>query len=95
MPILIPKHILLRPHGNTILTPMEGGMVEGDTIQCVHCGSHGIFRPGAPGATKLGWCEKCAGKTCGRPQCEPCLHKEKRLDLFEKGLISFEELAGS
>jgi hypothetical protein len=79
--ILIPKHTMLRPHGTVHLTG-DGPDIIRDTVQCCHCGRHGVFQPGC--GRKLGRCEKCHAPTCGEPGCEPCVPYEKRLDLIER-----------
>ena len=61
------------------------GMHIADTLTCVHCGYTWIP---IKGSGKIrGFCGKCHGVTCGRPECITCLPKEKRLDLYEKGKI--------
>lgn len=67
MPILIPKHAMLRPHGTAHVTEADGREVIRDTVQCVHCGRHGVYRPGSGG--KLGYCGRCSGPTCPNPRC--------------------------
>ncbi len=88
MPVLIPKHSMLRPHGTAHLSDPEGPQVIRDTVQCVHCGQHGVFMPGC--GNKLGHCSKCMGPTCPSERCAPenCIGpQEKRLDLYESGKI--------
>lgn len=71
-----------RPSGYILMDDKEIAQ----TIQCVHGGEHFISIRGS-GKTR-GFCLNCSGVTCGSPQHADCLHKEKRLDLYEKGLIS-------
>ena len=57
------------------------GMIERDTVQCVHCNAHYIVRPGS--GKRRGWCTLCAGATCGKEACIPCVPFEKKLEAFE------------
>ncbi len=70
-----------KPHGGIMLD----GQHVADTLRCCHCGK--IWIP-VKGSGKIrGFCPKCNDVTCG-PECTGiCLPLEKRLDLYEKGLI--------
>jgi hypothetical protein len=70
-----------KPNGHIII---EGQEIA-DTLQCCHCGHHWIPVKGS-GRTR-GFCTKCNGVTCGRPECMECVPYEKRLDLYEKGKL--------
>ena len=60
----------------------EFGVVEGDTVMCVHCGMHWGIQPGS--GMKRGFCGNCAGLTCGKRPCETeCVPFEKALELIE------------
>lgn len=73
-----------RPAGHTEITWDDGRKVEGDTLQCAHCGQHWIVRPGS--GRQRGWCLKCSGPLCGKQGClERCYPMEKRLDDAEAG----------
>lgn len=80
------NHTTRRPGGVIILTDAGGNVVEHDTVQCCHCGNHWVVKPGS-GAVR-GWCVKCQARHCGSQGCMECLTFEKRLDLFEKGLVT-------
>jgi len=69
------------PKGTIFLDGKESA----DTMQCCHCGAHFIMVHGS-GKTR-GWCMNCGDLTCGKPRCNPCLPFEKRMTLYEKGLI--------
>ena len=81
--VLIPKHGVLRPHGNVIVTGGDCPEHQQDTVQCCHCGRHGVFKLGC--GKKLGKCLKCNQVTCGTAECEPCIPFERRLELVESG----------
>lgn len=72
---------LRKPSGAFLLDGVEVA----HTIQCCHGGEHFVSVRGS--GNKRGWCMNCNAMTCGAPACDPCLPFEKRLDLFEKGLI--------
>lgn len=57
--------------------------VVADTLQCVHGGEHFISIKGS--GTKRGFCLRCNGVFCGARHAQ-CIHFEKRLDNYEKGL---------
>ena len=59
------------------------GIEVASTRQCAHCGSHFISVRGS-GITR-GFCTNCMGDTCGKPECNPCVNFEKRLDDYERG----------
>lgn len=53
------------------------------TIMCRHCQQHFMVRVGS--GIKRGWCHRCGGPTCGRPECETrCYPFEKWLDDVER-----------
>lgn len=54
-----------------------------DTVMCVHCGRHWIWRQGS--GKRRGFCMNCMGITCGNQKCVECLPIEKRMTLFETG----------
>jgi len=62
------------------------GQEVAETKQCVHCGRQWIWKTGS--GRKRGWCLACGGITCGTARCHTCLPFERKLDLYEKGLIS-------
>ena len=71
-----------RPHG----VILEDGQEVADTAQCCHCGAHFVVVRGS--GKKRGFCfGKCKGPTCGRPECDPCVPFESRIDLYEKRKI--------
>ncbi len=61
------------------------GIQVADTKACCHCGSHWVVKPGS--GTVRGFCYGCHDHTCGNPACDACLPMEKRLDLYEKGIL--------
>lgn len=64
--MLIRQHTLASPAGMTIEEDLDGRIIEHDTMQCVHCTGHWQYRPGS--GTVRGFCQSCAGPTCG-PSC--------------------------
>ena len=76
------EHGVLKPHGTLITTPWDGPEVHQDTIQCVHCYRHWVYKPGS-GKTR-GFCTRCNGFVCG-PKCAECVPKEAKLENIEAG----------
>ena len=80
-------HSLHRPHGTIIISdPDAPGDVHIDVLTCCHCQRAWVYKPGS--GAKRGFCMRCNRVTCGCQACEECVPFEKRLDLFEKGLIT-------
>ena len=61
------------------------GIEVAHTLQCCHCGKHFVSVKGS--GMIRGFCMGCMKVTCGSAGCDNCLPYEKRLDLYEKGLI--------
>lgn len=73
------------------VTDLEGGIVEADTLQCVHCGCHWRVDPGS--RKVRGYCSRCAGPVCG-PGCQACVPAEVQLENLEAGrVIEFRPIA--
>lgn len=83
------QHTALRPKGNIVVAGPDG-TIEGDTLQCVHCGVHWVVRPGS--GRRRGFCTKCGGPTCGRQGCEFCIPLEKKFEAIERNWIGPEIL---
>lgn len=49
-------------------TSHDGVRIEGETRQCVHCQYVWTYVPGS--GARRGFCLKCNGIVCGRPECE-------------------------
>ena len=62
------------------------GIEVAHTLQCCHCGKHFVSFKGS--GMIRGFCMKCMKTTCGSIKCDNCLPFERRLDLYEKGLIN-------
>jgi len=74
----------LRADGHIIRTSIErDGQRHSDTLQCRHCQAHWEVIPGS--GQKRGWCMRCKGPTCGRPECDPCIPSEAKLDAIDGG----------
>ncbi|KKM94628.1 hypothetical protein LCGC14_1196420 [marine sediment metagenome] len=71
--------------GNIIVCGSRG-MVEHETLQCVHCQRHWVKQPGS--GNKRGFCRNCMGPLCGDEKCGPCIPFEKKLDLYEAGRLA-------
>ena len=67
---MVRKHTTTRYAGYAVHSDPEGPSIEGDTIQCAHCGKHWIFSPGS--GRERGWCTKCYSFTCGEKKCDIC-----------------------
>lgn len=76
------KFSSLKARGHTFLCDPDTGLVETDTVQCVHCGMHWNVDP--YNAKGRGFCGRCNGPVCG-PKCCECVPMEKWLDCVEKG----------
>ena len=61
------------------------GVEIASTLQCPHCNSHFISRPGS-GALRS-YCMLCSAVTCGAQRCLEHFPFEKKLDMYEKGLL--------
>lgn len=78
------QHTVRNPNGYSISMGPDG-KVERDTQQCCHCNQHFDVVPGS--GKRRGYCMLCNKVTCGSPQCHEHFPFEKRMDLYEKGLI--------
>jgi hypothetical protein len=78
---VLPKYPL-HEKGNFVICHADGTVKEGVTLQCVHCGMHWIVQPGS--GRNRGWCLKCGGPTCGKPDCHICEPIVKKLEREEK-----------
>ncbi len=78
------REAVRKPHGNfSIIDPSAPTPVlEGDTLQCCHCGC--VWIPIKGSGIPRGYCLHCAQVTCGKPECHVCLPFEKKLELIEK-----------
>lgn len=76
------KFSTLHAAGWTQLSDPEHGVIETDTVQCVHCGQHWSIDP--HNAKGRGFCMQCNGPVCGA-KCADCVPFEKWLDCYEKG----------
>jgi hypothetical protein len=55
------------PSGYFVTADADGTPITGETRQCVHCGFTWEYHPGSGDAR--GWCVKCNGFVCARPEC--------------------------
>ena len=77
------REAIRRPHGHfSIVHPDSSMAVDGDTLQCCHCGVHWIPVKGS--GIKRGFCRNCMQVTCGRPECNTCVPQEKMLEIIER-----------
>ena len=74
---------VLRPNGTLHVFDCDGPEQVFDTVQCVHCGRHWVWKHGS--GKRRGWCTKCNGITCGHPGCDACVPIEQRLSNREAG----------
>jgi len=75
------EHTARRPKGYVEITCGDGTRIEGDTLQCTHCGCHWVVQPGS--GIQRGWCLNCGGPTCGSRQCDVCVPLEKQIEMME------------
>lgn len=69
-----------RPAGAFIWMGPEGE-TNRDTVACVHCRAHWMVDPGS--GRERGYCLKCAGPTCGSPDCYECVPYEAMIEQIE------------
>lgn len=69
------------PGGYIIISSPDAETIERETMQCVHCGKHWVYKPGS--GTERGWCMKCDGVTCGAQECNACVPLEARIEIME------------
>jgi hypothetical protein len=75
----------LAPNGYMVLSDPDKGLVEADTLQCVHCGAHFRLAPGSGNVRGFcGFCMRCNGPICG-PRCRRCVPMEQQLENMEAG----------
>lgn len=82
--VAILKHGLQQhAQGILLVTDRETGRVlfEGNLRQCIHCQNTWTYKPGSD--VRRGFCVRCNGNLCGRPQCDTCYHKERRIEDME------------
>lgn len=65
-----------------LIIQSPAGRLEADTVQCGHCQTHYIVRPGS--GKRRGFCTLCSRATCGAEACIPCKPWEKRLEAVER-----------
>jgi hypothetical protein len=78
-----PKHSL---SGLLISVPKDGGpTITQETVTCKHCSYTWVFKPGS--GRRRGFCMRCNGITCGRPECNAhgCVPFEQQLENIEAG----------
>jgi hypothetical protein len=79
------NYSLRKAGGALIITNADGSTIEHDTATCCHCNGVWVVKPGS--GTVRGWCTMCNDRHCGSEKCMTCVPFEKKLDMFEKGLI--------
>lgn len=72
--------------GQVIITDLDSGKkTEHATLTCCHCNR--VWIPVRGSGTVRGFCVKCMGPTCGAKKCDQHFNFEKKLDMYEKGLL--------
>ncbi len=56
-----------KPNGYYVTQDRDGRKIEGESRQCVHCQYIWEYHPGS--GDVRGWCSKCNGFICARPEC--------------------------
>jgi hypothetical protein len=69
--------------GFTRTTGPFGEIVECDILVCCHCRFTWEVIVGS--GIQRGFCAKCCGYTCGKPECNVCVPFEQRLENEEAG----------
>ncbi len=88
----IKRNGVLNPDGYLINTPDDGSAeTVVDCVNWVDCGRVWTLLEAIGHAMKqkMGFCAKCNGIHCPRPECEACVPQEKWLDWKEKGVDLF------
>ena len=75
-----------KPSGYFSTFDGEGRRIEGETRQCVHCQFVWEYKPGS--GIKRGWCTRCNGLICARPEC---LEAQKKKVGNSSDCLPFEE----
>ena len=57
------------------------GIEVAHTLQCCHGGEHFVSIKGS--GIRRGFCRNCQMVTCGKPECDPCVPWEEKLNLGE------------
>ena len=60
---------------------MVDGREIAHTLQCPHCGGHFVSVRGS-GARRI-FCLRCMAVTCGKPECDPCIPIDLKLERME------------
>jgi hypothetical protein len=77
------SRLLRRPGGEFAEFTEDGKLVrEGQTVMCEHCGAHFELVRGS--GKRRGYCQHCAGPTCGRPACDTCDSWERKIARIEQ-----------
>jgi hypothetical protein len=84
------QHSVRSPKGYIEITEPEMPTIEGETLQCCHCGGHWTVRPGS--GLERGFCFKCNQVHCGGPSCWECVPQEKVLENIEAACPSQEAI---
>lgn len=53
----------------------------GQMLQCLHCQHLWEVKPGS--GIERGFCFRCNGPTCGKPECDRCLPWEMQCEIIE------------
>ena len=76
-------HAARTPHGYAFHYNDQGGLVEGDTIQCIHCQGHRYVSEWRAKGSPM--CRRCMGPLCGDGEClTVCRHWEQELLTIER-----------
>lgn len=57
-----------KPNGYGVSIGPDGNKVETETRQCIHCQGMWTYRPGS--GIQRGYCLRCNGLLCCRPECQ-------------------------
>lgn len=87
------RHSLRKPSGHVEISGPFGELRRGDTLKCTHCQFSWIVSSGS--GKVRGFCSNCAGYTCGKPECGPCVHFERRLENLEAGRPELTPMSSS
>lgn len=86
------EYSALKPHGFVEIADPDapGGIIAGETLQCVHCGGHWMIQPGS--GKLRGFCLRCNGPICG-PGCAECRPIDLQLERMEASALGESDRA--
>lgn len=83
-----------KPSSYFVTADGDGHVISGEGRQCIHCQFTWEYQPGS--GIERGWCLRCGGFLCARPECQLLQRKLIEMHLQRYGqtrsCVPFEEL---